>query len=53
VHERYNIAHDVCDKHAHKPAMIHEDPQGNVRRLDFGELQDMSDRFARILRQRA
>ncbi len=49
--ERYNIAHDVCDKHARdKPAMIHEDSQGNVRRLDFGELQDMSDRFARILR---
>ena len=53
VPERYNIAHDVCDKHPRdKPAMIHEDPQGTVRRLDWGELQDMSDRFARILRER-
>ncbi|MEJ7780930.1 MAG: AMP-binding protein [Solirubrobacteraceae bacterium] len=53
VPERYNIAHDVCDKHARdKPAMIHEDPQGTVRRLDWGELQDMSDRFALLLRER-
>jgi len=52
VPERYNIAHDVCDKHARdKPAMIHEDPAGAVRRLDWGELQDMSDRFALMLRE--
>ena len=47
VPERYNIAADVCDKHPRdKLAMIHEDPDGNVRELDWGELQDMSNRFA-------
>jgi len=53
VPERYNIAANVCDKHPRdKLAMIHEDPQGNVRELAWGELQDMSDRFARLLAQR-
>ena len=47
VPERYNIAADVCDKHPHdKLAMIHEDPDGNVREVYWGELQDMADRFA-------
>jgi len=47
VPERYNIAADVCDKHPRdKLAMIHEDPEGNVREVYWGELQDMSDRFA-------
>src|SRR4051794_572481 len=50
VPERYNIAADVCDKHPRdKLAMIHEDPDGNVRELHWGELQDMSNRFARLL----
>jgi len=53
VPERYNIAADVCDKHPRdKLAMIHEDPDGNVREVDWGELQDMSDRFARLLSER-
>src|SRR5207302_2569375 len=53
VPERYNIAADVCDKHPRdKPAMIHEDPDGNVRRLDWGELQDLSNQFANVLRSR-
>jgi acetyl-CoA synthetase len=47
VPERYNIAADVCDKHPRdKLAMIHEDPDGNVREAYWGELQDMADRFA-------
>ena len=47
VPERYNIAADVCDKHPRdKLAMIHEDPDGNVREVYWGELQDMADRFA-------
>ena len=51
VPERYNIATDICDKHPRdKAAMIHEDPQGNVRRVNWGELQDMSNRFANVLR---
>jgi acetyl-CoA synthetase len=50
VPERYNIATDVCDKHPRdKLAMIHEDFEGNVRRLDWGELQDLSNQFANVL----
>src|SRR3954454_19066551 len=53
VPERYNIAADVCDKHPRdKLAMIHEDPDGAVREVTWGELQDASDRFARLLRER-
>jgi acetyl-CoA synthetase len=53
VPERYNIAADVCDKHPRdKLAMIHEDPEGAVRELSWGELQDMSNRFARLLDER-
>jgi acetyl-CoA synthetase len=50
VPERYNIAADVCDRHPRdKLAMIHEDFQGNVRRVEWGELQDASNRFANVL----
>jgi acetyl-CoA synthetase len=50
VPERYNIARDVCDKHPRdKLAMVWEDFRGNERRVDFGELQDMSNRFAGAL----
>jgi acetyl-CoA synthetase len=53
VPERYNIAADVCDKHPRdKLAMIHEDPDGAVREVTWGELQDMSNRFARLLGER-
>ena len=44
VPERYNIAHDVCDKHERdRLAMIWEDWRGTSRRVMFGELQDMSN----------
>jgi acetyl-CoA synthetase len=47
VPERYNIAADVCDKHPRdKLAMVHEDPDGTVREVHWGELQDMANRFA-------
>jgi acetyl-CoA synthetase len=50
VPERYNIAADICDRHARdKAAMIHEDFNGNVRRLNWGELQDSANRFANVL----
>jgi acetyl-CoA synthetase len=50
VPERYNIAADICDRHARdKLAMIHEDFRGNVRRVDWGELQDNANRFANVL----
>ncbi len=51
VPEHYNIAVDVCDKHdAGKLAMIHEDLDGNVREVRWGELQELSNRFANVLR---
>jgi acetyl-CoA synthetase len=48
---RYNIAADVCDKHPRdKLAMIWEDWRGNERRVAWGELQDLSSKFANVLR---
>jgi acetyl-CoA synthetase len=53
VPERYNIARDVCFKHpADKLAMIHEDPAGNVREVRWGELQELTNRFANVLAER-
>ena len=50
VPERYNIARDVCDKHdRERPAMVWEDWQGNERRVTFGELRELSNRFANVL----
>src|SRR5215211_6903640 len=50
VPERYNIARDVCDKHDRdRLAMVWEDWQGNERRVTFGELQELSNRFANVL----
>src|SRR5687767_12773799 len=50
VPERYNIARDVCDKHEPgRLAMVWEDWQGNERRVTFGELQELSNRFANVL----
>ena len=50
VPERYNIARDVCDKHeADRLAMVWEDWKGNERRVTFGELQELSNRFANVL----
>jgi acetyl-CoA synthetase len=51
VPERYNIARDVCDKHERdRLAMVWEDWRGEERRVSFGELQDLSCRFANVLR---
>jgi acetyl-CoA synthetase len=51
VPERYNIAADCCDKHpADALAMIHEDFEGTVREIRWGELQEWSNRFANVLR---
>jgi acetyl-CoA synthetase len=50
VPERYNIARDVCDKHdPGRLAMVWEDWQGTERRVSFGELQELSNRFANVL----
>ncbi|MBV8947027.1 MAG: acyl-CoA synthetase, partial [Solirubrobacterales bacterium] len=51
VPERYNIAVDVCDRHPRdKLAMIHEDFRGRIQEVDWGELQDNSNRLANVLR---
>src|SRR3954447_1159186 len=53
VPERYNIAQDVCFKHApDKLAMVHESPDGDVREVLWGELQEKVNRFANVLRDR-
>src|SRR5215208_7180533 len=50
VPERYNIARDVCDKHERdRLAMVWEDWRGEQRRVTFGELQELSNRFANVL----
>jgi acetyl-CoA synthetase len=50
VPERYNIATDVCDKHPRdKLAMVWEDWRGTEREVTFGELQDLSRKFANVL----
>src|SRR3982750_435381 len=50
VPERYNIARDVCDKHERdRLAMVWEDWRGTERKVSFGELQDLSNRFANVL----
>src|ERR671914_1643763 len=52
VPERYNIAGDVSDKHERdRLAMVWEDWRGNQRRVSFGELQDLSAKFANVLEQ--
>ena len=51
VPPRYNIAADVCDKHPRdKPAMIWESFDGMTRELDWGELQDLANQAAHVLR---
>ena len=51
VPDRYNIAADVCDKHPRdKQAMVWERYDGATRELDWGELQDLSNRAAHMLR---
>jgi acetyl-CoA synthetase len=50
VPERYNIAADVCDRHApEKLAMIHERYDGVVTEVTWGELQEYASRIASVL----
>ena len=52
VPERYNIAADVCDKHPRdKPAMVWERFDGATRELVWGELQDLANQAAHLLRE--
>ncbi len=52
VPKRYNIAADACDKHPRdKRAMVWERFDGATRELDWGELQDLSNQAADLLRE--
>jgi len=52
VPERYNIAQDVCDKHPReKLAMVWERFDGATRSLTWGELQDLANQAAFVLRE--
>jgi len=47
VPERYNIAQDVGFKHPpDKLAMIHESPDGDVREVLWGELQEKANQLS-------
>src|SRR5439155_10782801 len=52
VPAHYNIASDVCDKHPReKLAMVWESFDGSYRELAWGELQDLANRAAHLLRE--
>ena len=49
---RYNIAHDVCDRHAADPdkvALISDGGVGEVRRITFREVQRKANQLANVL----
>ena len=51
--ERYNIARDVCDRHAAGPertALIHERADGGVARYSFQQIQRLANQCANTLR---
>src|SRR5206468_9353683 len=51
VPAHYNIASDVCDKHLrYKLAMMWESFDGSYRELAWGELQDLANQAAHVLR---
>ena len=51
VPAQYNIATDVCDKHPRdKLAMVWESFDGSYRELVWGELQDLANQAAQVLR---
>ena len=54
VPERYNIAHEVCDRWAeaepNRLAIIHKTPEGALERLTYGSLRARADQLANALR---
>src|SRR5947209_2986457 len=50
--ERYNIARDVCDRHAgdsRKIALIHERPDGGTDHYSFRQVQGFANRLANTM----
>lgn len=51
IPERYNIAHDICDRHPEdRTALLFEDADGDVGQHTFGDLKRRSDDLAETLR---
>jgi acetyl-CoA synthetase len=56
VPDTFNIAHDICDRHAGNPdtaaltALFHEDASGIRREYSFADLKTLSDKLATALR---
>jgi len=53
IPEYYNIAVDICDRHAAagaRPALIYETETGEVQTFDFPTLKQLSNRLANALR---
>lgn len=53
VPEFYNVAHEVCDRHTHlrdTVALYCENAAGEQRTVTFGQLKELSNRFANVLR---
>jgi len=51
--ERFNIAHEICDRHADRPdriALFWLGKNGGEKKVTFAELKEYSDRFANALR---
>jgi len=49
--DKYNIAWDVCDRHAKEPdsiALIHRQPDGEVRNYSFREMQRFANQLANV-----
>src|SRR5664279_5831588 len=53
VPARFNIATACCDRHADgtdRPALIYIDEDGGAQRTSFDQMQEMSRRFANVLK---
>ena len=57
VPDTFNIAYDICDRHAGNPenaksvALFYEDAAGNSSEYTFADLKTQSDKLARSLRE--
>jgi acetyl-CoA synthetase len=52
--ERFNVAHEVCDRYAEDPsriAVFHEDQFGNQQTITYRELRDWSNQMANVFRK--
>jgi acetyl-CoA synthetase len=52
--ERFNVAHEVCDRYAEDPsriAIFYEDQFGNQKTITYRELRDWSNQMANVFRK--